>query len=315
MNRLVVIAVGVLVTWLWASSYIFNKFAFQDGVGPFMLAGMRYSVAVLTFVLFALFNRLRKRIKSGGLVERPRAGLSFMQYLLLGVTGFVMAQGLQYGGQLYLTPTQTSLVLSIGNMLFVFLVDLIWLREIRNKAIFVGAIVVVAGILSYYYPWNIGWDSGIGIFLVLLSCLGYAINLTATRHFLTEKKVQPGQLVIYPMLIGAVFMVLIGLIKEGLPEVNASLIGIVLWLGTVNGALAFYLWAWTQKTLKAYESSILNNLVMPEVALLDVLVFSRSLSFLQFVGLFLTLAGIAYIQFSPLFKKRPAESISSHKSG
>jgi drug/metabolite transporter (DMT)-like permease len=59
-----------------------------------------------------------------------------------------------------------------------------------------------------------------------------------------------------PMIIGAMGMLFIVTIVEGIPSLNWKAGGIVLWLGIVNGSLAFLLWTWCQKYLEAFESSI-----------------------------------------------------------
>jgi len=46
------ILLAILTTWLWSGSYILNRLAFQGGIGPLTLSGLRYLIAAL--VLFAL---------------------------------------------------------------------------------------------------------------------------------------------------------------------------------------------------------------------------------------------------------------------
>lgn len=127
-----------------------------------------------------------------------------------------MAQGFQYAGLFYISPTQTSMMLSI--------------REIKNRGIFVGILGVMVGTFLYYYPWSFESGSLIGIGLVVLSSVGYTINLSATRYFVSNELAQVKDLVLRPMLIGAIFMVGVGLINEGLPLNEASFNPIVAWI-------------------------------------------------------------------------------------
>lgn len=290
-KRWAAIAAAVLVTFLWSTSYILNQLAFREGIGPFTLAGLRYAVAVAA--LFAV--RALERRKEPG----ERASLSVSEYVLLGITGYLMAQGLQYAGQALVNPTQTTLTIALGNTALVLILGAAWLREIPSPLAWAGIIGALGGVTLYYYPFRLGQSSLPGMALILLSSVGYAVNLMANRRLLLEGKAHPRDLILYPMLIGAVGMLLIGTLREGLPHISLRLAVILLWLGTVNGALAFSLWVWSQKTLRAFESSILNNLVLLQVAGLDVLVLGRSLSGVQAGALLLTGIAVAFVQVAP----------------
>lgn len=163
MKRLVAIWVGVFVTLLWSSSYILNKVVFEEGITPITLAGLRYSIAVLVMYAISIVLRSRqKKVNKQKEINTITSKLTMKHYFLLGITGYVMAQGLQYAGQFFISPTQT-----------------------RN------------------------FESGslIGIGFVLLSSVGYTINLRATRYYISNNLAQVKELVLRPMFIGAVFMV------------------------------------------------------------------------------------------------------------
>jgi len=319
MIRALAIAAAVFVTLLWSSSYILNQYAFAEGVGPFTLAGMRYSAAAFTLWV-ALRLRDQKQAKRNGGHEGQSVNRENSQgkwrptwknYLFLGITGFILAQGLQYAGQFFLTPMQSNMFLSVGNMLFLLVIDAFWLRELKGRATFLAVLAAMAGIVLYYYPWHIAQISLIGIVLILVSCVGNVAHLSYSRYLLTRKQTAPSALVLTPMLIGAAGMLVTGFILEGIPPYSLKLILILLWLGPVNGALAFTLWAWSQKQLRAYESSLINNLMLLEVALMDILFLGRSMTFLQAGALCITGTAIVAIQLAPLMKKPkplPSES-------
>lgn len=286
-TRWLAVGAGILVTFLWATSYILNKLAFAEGLGPFTLAGLRYAVAALTLLLLRLPGQ-----------RRPPAApaLPFRQVLLLGVTGYMMAQGLQYAGQLFVAPTETTLLLAIGNGLLVLVAGAIWLREVPSVLATAGTLAAWGGVALYHYPWDLDRGSWVGMGLIILSSAGYAVNLMLNRHLISQGRAQPRDLVQGPMFIGALGMLLIGLLIEGIPHINGRIALILLWLGPVNGALAFSLWVWSQKTLRAFESSLLNNLVMLQVAALDVLVLNRLLTPLQVTALAITGVSVAVVQ-------------------
>ena len=299
MNRWIAFLAGIIVTVLWSSSYIINEWAFNQEIKPLTLAGMRYMIAATFLAVFIKGMRMFKGSES------PRhSRLPWGTLILIGLTGFTMAQGLQYSGQFFLNPTQTSLLLSIGNTCMVLLVDFIWMRESQNKTSLLAFIGLATGVLLYFFPWDFGETNVIGIGLVLLSSIGYALNLTINRHFIHQKHVRTEDLVIRPMFIGALSLLIIGLSVEGIPPLNMKLLFILLWLGVINGGLAFYLWTWTQKHLKAFESSLINNLMLVEIAFLDVLLLGRNLSPLQVIGILCIAIAVAYVQLKPIISRK-----------
>jgi drug/metabolite transporter (DMT)-like permease len=107
-----------------------------------------------------------------------------------------------------------------------------------------------------------------------------------------------------PMIIGAVGMLCVGTIVEGIPTFSWRVVGIVLWLGIVNGSLAFSLWTWSQKYLEAFESSIINNLMLIEIALFDLLFLQRSFTKLETSGLIIVFLTILAVQILPIYRKK-----------
>lgn len=306
MNKHYVIALStaVLVTLLWSTSYILNKLAFQSNIGSFTLAGLRYAVSAVTLLLVrAVYMRpnIPKYVEdtSTAQSDKQHSGIKFAHILLLGVTGYLMAQGLQYAGQMLITPTQTSMVLAVGNTTALVVLDVLWLREIRGQFSFFGIAAGIVGVALFYYPWNFEVGSLNGVVLTLTSCIGYAVHLALSRYLLKTGKAKTGDLVFWPMIIGAVGMLVVGIIFEGMPSFSWSLVGIVLWLGTINGSLAFSLWTWSQKRLRAYESSMINNLMLLEVTILDVLIFNRSLSVVELLGVLLSGIAIVFVHVYP----------------
>ena len=279
---------AVMTTFLWSGSYILNKFAFQDGIGPLTLSGLRYLIASL--LLLGL---------GAGKKKKANSRISLKLILLLGLLGYAVAQGMQYVGQSFLTPTQSSLFLSAGNTMFVMLVDMAWLRENQTKHDLVKMLLLLAGIFMYYFPWGAGVLSVPGLLFMLLSSLGYALNLTINRRLLTAKQAAPGALVAKPMFLGAVMLLIAAFLLEGIPVLTARTLLILVYLSAVSGALGFYLWTRSQAFLTAFESSSVNNLVLIEIALLDFIVFRRSFSALQVIAVLIVFGAVILIQTKP----------------
>lgn len=285
------LTMAVVTTVLWSGSYILNKLAFQGGIGPLTLSGLRYLFAAL--ILMGLGRRKGRK-------EGPV--LSPWMIALLGILGYAAAQGLQYVGQSYLTPTQSSLSLSVGNTMFVMLVDMIWLRENQTKRDLVKLLFLISGIFLYYDPWDAANLSIAGLLFMALSSVGYALHMTLNRHLLTTR-VEARALVAQPMFVGAVILLATGLFVERMPVITGRLILILAYLSCVSGALGFTLWTRSQSALTAFESSGINNLMLVEIALMDFLVFHRSFSVLQIAAILVVFASIVSIQSKAASKK------------
>ena len=283
---------AVTTTVLWSGSYILNKLAFQGGIGPLTLSGMRYLIAAL--LLLGLGGR--KKREDG-------EALPFPMIALLGLLGYAAAQGLQYVGQSTLTPTQSSLSLSVGNTLCVMLVDMLWLRENQSRWDFVKLLFLIAGIAAYYYAWGASDISVPGLLFMAASSVGYAIHMTLNRHLLKSKRVTARALVAQPMLVGAIVLLIVGLWVEGMPVLTGRLMLILGYLSVVSGALGFTLWTRSQSALTAFESSGINNLMLVEIALMDFLAFGRSFSPLQVAAIFVVFASVVSIQTGRSAKK------------
>lgn len=293
-NKFFAILIAVFVTLLWASSYILNKIVFNDSViGPLTLSGLRYFIASITIAIaIFIWRSFRHERKRTDTIQ-----LNGLQYISLGFFGFFLAQGMQYVGQFFITPTQTSLILCLGNILIVLFIDVFWLKEIKNRAVYYFAFGVAISVLVYYYPWNLSVADIIGVLFVLLSSVGYAIHLSYSRHVIANKQMRVEDVVVKPMLIGAFLLLVIGFSMEPFPTLTLKSYFIILWLGVINGGVAFYLWGLTQKFLKAYESSMINNLILIEVALMDIWILHSSISITQAIAICFTAIFIVLIQF------------------
>jgi len=87
-----------------------------------------------------------------------------------------------------------------------------------------------------------------------------------------------------------------GFTLQGLPTMDATSWLIVIWLAVVNTAFAFTLWNHTLRTLSAVESSIINNTMLVQIALLAWIFLGERLSVQEVVGLVLAAVGILVVQ-------------------
>lgn len=270
-----------VATMLWSGSYVVNKIAFACGIGPFTLSGVRYGLAAL--LLFCVLPK-----------GKNENALSLWQVILLASVCYVLGQGFQYLGQSRLTPTVASLVLNLGMILFIVLADFFKLKENKNASLLWWVGLLAIAILFFDEPWKVERASlsWLGIFSMLLAAFGSAMNIVFNRYFLKEKGVGQRQLMVKPMLLGGGMMLLIGVISEPLPTFSLPLLLCVAYLAGLSGALGFFLWTWSQKTLTSVQNGCINHLMLVEIAALDMLLFGRELDFWQWFGIGLTVVSL-----------------------
>jgi len=98
------------------------------------------------------------------------------------------------------------------------------------------------------------------------------------------------------MGIGAILMLIIGILWQGLPPLSLKSIGIIVLLASVNTALSFTLWNYTQQTLTATESTIINNTMLVQIAILAWIFLGERQSMYEVIGLALVSLGAVIVQ-------------------
>jgi drug/metabolite transporter (DMT)-like permease len=88
----------------------------------------------------------------------------------------------------------------------------------------------------------------------------------------------------------------IGIITQGFGSMSWQDWTIIIWLAVVNTAFAFTLWNHTLRTLTAVESSVINSLMMPQIAILAFVFLDEILSTREIWGLILVGIGVLIVQ-------------------
>ena len=80
------------------------------------------------------------------------------------------------------------------------------------------------------------------------------------------------------MGIGGLLLLAVGAAAQGFGALDLRQWLIIAWLAVVNTALAFTLWNNTLRTLTAIESSVINNTMLPQIAILAWIFLGESLA-------------------------------------
>jgi drug/metabolite transporter (DMT)-like permease len=283
------IAQALFVTFLWSSSWVLIKVGLQASLPPLTFAGLRYSLAFLALLPFVLFNPRHRR----SLAAMPRA--FWRQLALLGVLFYTLTQGAQFVG-LALLPAATLTLLLNFSAVAVALFSGLFNSESPTATQWAGILLSVMGAVVYFLPLTLQTGQALGLIVGLICLLANAAASLLGRQVNRAGRLPPLAVTTVSMGIGGLLLLAIGAATQGFGELGPRQWAIIAWLAVVNTAVAFTLWNQTQRTLTAVESSVINNTMLPQIAILAWVFLNEPLSLKQIAGLVLVGVGTMVVQ-------------------
>jgi len=278
---------ALFVTLLWSSSWVFIKIGLGD-IAPMTFAGLRYSLAALCLLPFALRPAARRSL-------RTLSGRGWTRLVILGLLFYTVTQGAQFVGLASLPSVTVSLLLSLTTMI-VALLSIPMLAERLSPLQWFGVILNIIGVGIYFYPVAIPAGQVVALIVVIVGVLANALSSILGRRVNRERNLSPLSVTAVSMAIGAVVLLVAGILIEGRPQLSPTHWGIILLLAVVNTAFAFSLWNHTLRTLTATESTIINNTMLVQIAILAWVFLGEGLTTKAIVGLVLTAIGAVLVQ-------------------
>ena len=256
---------------------------------PFVVVCGRFVVASAFLLWFAAIARQ--------FVAVPRR--YWWRFVLLGLTGIVLHNGLMYKGLEYTTATTASIILALIAVQVVIL-DVVFYRRIPDKVTAGGVVLAFAGtawVLSGGQPETFAeMRFGRGELLVFLSGLAWAVYSVVGRDLL--ETFTPLILTTYASLAGVVMM--LPFLFER-PEVTLAIlsdpraVALVFFLGLLGSALAFLWYYQAVAQLGTVGTAVFINLV-PVFGLLSAALFlGEQVDSAVVVGGLLVLAGLMLV--------------------
>jgi drug/metabolite transporter (DMT)-like permease len=290
------VILALFVTFLWSTSWVLIKVGLQE-IPALTFAGLRYSLAFLCLLPFA--------IRSGRLTSlRGLPAGMWVQLIVLGLLFYSLTQGAQFLSLFYLPAMTTNVLLSFTTIL-VALLGIRLLGE-RPKALQWGGVgLYLAGVVFYFYPLSLPAGEGVGLMVAGVGVLANALAAILGRHVNRADAVEPVAVTLVSMGCGAAVLLVAGLAVQGLPRLEPAHWAIILWLAVVNSAVAFTLWNHTLRILSAMESSLINNTMLVQIALLAWLFLGESLTWRQAGGMILVAAGTLLVQIRQRQQPKP----------
>ena len=287
-TRIIAIAQALFVTVLWSSSFIVIKYGLQE-IPPLTYAGLRYSIAsVILLALIFAQPKMRAVLKN-----RSRRWWSML--FLYGCIYITVTQGTQFLGLFYLPAITFSLILNMTPIV-VLMLAIPWLGERPSTRETILILLGIFGVVLYFFPLDFAGVSLIGLAIGVISLLansgsallGRAIN----RNRDTPSLVVTGIM----MSIGALFLLMFGLITEPLAGLSLTAWIYILWLAVANTALAFWLWNKAMRVLRAIDMTLINSMMMPQIVILSIIFLNEYPNLLDWIGLIILAISVAAVQ-------------------
>jgi drug/metabolite transporter (DMT)-like permease len=288
-NPAISVLQAVFVTLLWSSSWVLIKFGLRASLPALTFAGLRYTLAFICLAPFVLLSA-RNRAVIASLTRKDWGRLG-----LLGIVYYTLTQGSQFLGLAYLPAAMVSLLLNL-TPLIVGLLGIIFLREYPSRGQWLGILLTVIGVAFYFLPIDINQLQIFGLLVAFGGVVTNAASALLGRQVNSLGNASPLVITFISMGIGAVLLLIVGVLVQGFgkPELQSWLL--IAWLAIVNTAFAFTLWNHTLRTLSAVESSIINSLMMPQIAVLAFVFLGEALSGKEIMGLILVGLGVLIVQ-------------------
>ena len=281
--RVKAILEALLVTFLWSSSYILTKFGLTD-IQPLTLVGLRYLIASLVLVPIAVSRGEHGRVSED----------SWWKLAVLGFLGYTVAQGLQCVGLSYLPAVAVTLILNF-TPLTVMVLNILFTGEYPNRAQIAGMILVLMGAVLFFGD-KLGGYTLTGVVITFVSGLGWAGYMVAGKILFREKRVSPLANTAFAMGFGTALISASAFIFEGLNPIPLTGWAIIVWLGVVNTAAAFFMWNHALETLDAFELSILQNTMLIQITILSVIFLGERLPAIKYIYMALVFIGVYIVQ-------------------
>ena len=286
-SHLKAILLALLVTLLWSTSFVIIKIGLAE-IPPLTFAGLRYTIAFVCLLPFAFTKKNSEEIKKLKWNE-------WVKLFIYGLLFIAITQGAMFGGLLFLPAVTVSLWVNF-TPLVVAVLAIFLIKEFPSRLQWIGVILFVGGILTYFYPIALSENQEIGLIIMTIGVLANSFSSVLGRSINRESKINPVVVTIVSMGVGSIILLVTGLIVQGLPSISLQNVLFLLWLAIINTALAFTIWNFTLRTLSAMESSIINGTMLVQIAILAWIFLGEAISLQEGIGMLIAASGALLVQ-------------------
>jgi drug/metabolite transporter (DMT)-like permease len=257
---------------------------------PFLSAGMRFLIAFLALLIYAVLNKIRF----------PRDLKTHWFFVWFGMVNFAGGYAFVYWAEQYIASGLASVLFSV--MPFYVLILSNWLlpNEIIDIKKIVGVSVGFTGVVIIFWDQitatAITLNSIIGMSAVVAAPVFSSLGTIAGKR--VGHKMHPTVLLTIPMLYASVVFFMLSLIFERKIDLifNFNAIFSIFYLALVGTALAFVLYFWMLRNTSAVLMSMITFITPPLALVWGWLIMDESVTYLLVLGMVLIFAGIIVVR-------------------
>ena len=282
----------LLAMVIWGGTLVVTK-SLLEGMGPATLLSVRFAVAFLCLVPFAYRRGFRPR------------HLFRWEFILFGLTGIVVHNGLETLGLRYTSPGSAALIIG-GIPAVTVALSRVFLGESLPRPRAAGVALSVLGVLLVSHPpAGEGTAELFGNILVFGGVVAWAIYTVQGKRMSVRVPAIVGTAAgTGAALLFLVPLAVVEVASRGLPSMGAADAAGLLYLGIGASAAAYALWNFALEHVDASVAAPYVNLV-PIIGVLLAVVVGESLTVMDLAG-GLTVAAGVWLSTSRRFAPLPA---------
>jgi O-acetylserine/cysteine efflux transporter len=289
------VGLALIVTVLWSSSWVIIKFGLEE-IAALTFAGLRYSIASIVLLCFTFTNSENRDI----LRQQSKKWCAWI--IAYGLIYITITQGTQFVALDLMPATTISLMLNLTPII-VLLFSTLTLNEYVSKRQVLYILLVLIGLIAYFYPVDFIAGEIIGFIVILISLFANAASSLLGRAINRTKSAPALVVTSLSMSIGSVFLLGFGFLTEELTILSITSIIYILWLALFNTALAFTMWNHAMQNLRAVDTALINCLMLPQIVFLSILFLGEIPSLMDWIGIGLVAIGVFMVQLNQAKRK------------
>lgn len=281
----------ILAMFLWGGTLVVTK-SLLNGLGPATLLSVRFLVAFLCLAPFAYRSGFRMR----DLVRR--------EFVLFGLTGIVLHNGLETWGLRYTSAGSAALIIA-GIPAVTVALSRVFLQEALPRARALGVALSVAGVVLVTRPAGAGAVELLGNLLVFGGVVAWSVYTIQGKRMSVR----------VPAIVGTtagtgaalLFLLPVAVVEswgQGVPALGFADLTGLLYLGLGASAAAYALWNFALEHVDASVAAPYVNLV-PIIGIALAVLMGESLTPMELAG-GLTVAAGVWLSTSRRFEPLPA---------
>ncbi|NND02945.1 MAG: DMT family transporter [Acidimicrobiia bacterium] len=233
---------------------------------------------------------------------RTISGSNTWLVVALGVLLYTAVPAMQFIGLDQTDAVSFNFVFQAGIPLMLALTAGMILKESTTWWEWVGVSVVVLGAWVFFPARPMGAD-GRGVFLAGVAAVIIGTSNLIQRQILRKEGTSALEVTTVSMSIGAVILAVFAVLVDNAPSLDLRLVFLLLVLGVLNTAVAFFIWHRAIKTLRALHIGVIASTQLVFVPLLSMWFLDEPFGWRRALGSLIVLAGIAVVHYSIAWAK------------